>query len=139
MPHYVEPLAQLLCPCGAVEAAGGCSEGPGAQAHSRLYRVMICRQFSSCRLYSWILFTCTSNMEEGLIFTLYSFSRKAENFSLFSWGGKRTRRVKPLSPQGLTEASAFQPHSRAGAPGDLLGIGVGQRGTEAGHTPRWQK
>lgn len=74
----------------------GAAVGP---AHSRLYRVTICRQFSSCRLYSWILFTCTSNMEEGLIFTLYFFSRKAENFNLFSWGEKRIRMVKPRAPK----------------------------------------
>ena len=59
--------------------AGGC------KADSRLYMVTTCRQLSSCRLYSWILFTCTSNMDEGLTFTPYCFSRKAENLTLFSW------------------------------------------------------
>lgn len=58
----------------------------GHRADSRLYMVTTCRQFKSCRLYSWILFTCTSNMEDGLIFTLYSFSKNWENFSLFSCG-----------------------------------------------------
>lgn len=53
--------------------------------HSRLYKVTTCRQLSSCRLYSWIRFTCTSNMDEGLTFTPYCFSRKAENLTLFSW------------------------------------------------------
>lgn len=47
----------------------------GRKGNSRLYMVTTCRQFRSCRLYSWIRFTCTSNMEDGLIFTLYSFSR----------------------------------------------------------------
>lgn len=52
--------------------------------HIRLYMAMMCRQLSSCRLYSWILFTWTSNMEDGLIFTLYSFSRYWANFTLLS-------------------------------------------------------
>lgn len=43
-------------------------------------------------MYSWIRFTCTSNMDEGLIFTLYSFSRNWENFSLFSCGDKGATR-----------------------------------------------
>lgn len=52
--------------------------------HIRLYMVMMCRQLRSWRLYSWILFTWTSNMEEGFIFTLYSFSRYWANFNLLS-------------------------------------------------------
>lgn len=52
--------------------------------HLRLYMVMMCRQLRSCRLYSWILFTWTSNMDDGFIFTLYSFSRYWANFTLLS-------------------------------------------------------
>lgn len=82
----------------------GCLSTPRAacplRAHGglRLYMVMICRQFISCRLYSWILFTCTSNMEEGLIFTLYSFSRYEANFTLFSWVRTGTISAPSLSP-----------------------------------------
>ena len=86
--------------------------GAGAE-HSRLYRVTTCRQLSSCRLYSWILFTCTSNMDEGLTFTPYSFSRKAENFALFSWEnrGKDGGMFTGPSPQGWC-----QRRSREGMP-----------------------
>lgn len=72
-----------ICTQGAASASKGVG---GYRADSRLYIVTTCRQFKSCRLYSWILFTCTSNMDDGLIFTLYSFSRNWENFSLFSCG-----------------------------------------------------
>lgn len=61
-----------ICTQGAASASRGVG---GYRADSRLYIVTTCRQFKSCRLYSWILFTCTSNMDDGLIFTLYSFSR----------------------------------------------------------------
>lgn len=98
-------------PCRGAAGAGG-----GGRAHARLYSVMTCRQLSSCRLYSWILFTCTSNMEAGLIFTLYSFSRKAENFSLFSWGGKSKDgwMAHGNEPRELPEVTA-----RSGLPGGL--------------------
>lgn len=93
----------------------------------------MCRQFSSCRLYSWILFTCTSNMDEGLTFTLYSFSRKAENFSLFSWANQEDRlngprgqnpqaplRITPGPPPGLRiSGSHCQKRGTEGLPGGL--------------------
>lgn len=50
-----------------------------------LYKVMTLRQLSNCLLYSWILLTWTSNMDSGFIFTLYSLSRYAANFCLFSY------------------------------------------------------
>lgn len=65
---------------------GGQRGDRSLQGNSRLYMVITCKQFRSCRLYSWIRFTWTSNMEDGLIFTLYSFSRNWENFILFSCG-----------------------------------------------------
>lgn len=67
MVRAVRPTLRLLLP-----PARGLV---GYRADSRLYIVITCRQFKSCRLYSCILFTWTSNMEDGLIFTLYSFSR----------------------------------------------------------------
>lgn len=69
-------LGDEACTGSAASTAGVWGRLVGGRgADSRLYMVITCRQFMSCRLYSWILFTCTSNMEAGLIFTLYSFSR----------------------------------------------------------------
>lgn len=83
--------------------------GGGLQGNSRLYMVITCRQFRSCRLYSWIRFTWTSNMEDGLIFTLYSFSRNWENFILFScgeWTGQSPLRQKPWVSAGAHTLSS---------------------------------
>ena len=52
---------------------------------SRLYRVMMCRMFISCRLYSWIRFTWISNIDDGSTTTPYCFSMYAANFILFSY------------------------------------------------------
>lgn len=105
-PQAPQPLSSHLTPCSCSAVNTGNQKSPlkanvsrqikrvrkrpgprlGVQAgHSRLYKVTTCRQLSSCRLYSWILFTCTSNMDEGLTLTPYCFSRKAENLTLFSW------------------------------------------------------
>lgn len=81
----------------------------GLQGNSRLYMVITCRQLRSCRLYSWIRFTWTSNMEDGLIFTLYSLSRNCENFILFScgeWTGQSSLRQKPWLSAGAHTLSS---------------------------------
>lgn len=76
--------------------------------HIRLYMAMMCRQLSSCRLYSWILFTWTSNMEDGLIFTLYSFSRYWANFTLLSCE-KNHKKCDETTEVLLTAESQIQP------------------------------
>lgn len=88
---------------------GGQGGDRSLQGNSRLYMVITCRQFRSCRLYSWIRFTWTSNMEDGLIFTLYSFSRNWENFILFScgeWTGQSPLRQKPWLSGGAHTLSS---------------------------------
>ena len=54
----------------------------------RLYMVTMCRQLSSCLLYSWIRLTWTSNMEAWLIWTRYSRSRYWANLALLSCGAR---------------------------------------------------
>lgn len=51
----------------------------------RLYNTMTWRQFISCLLYSWILFTWTSNIEFTLTLMSYSFLMKSASLILFSW------------------------------------------------------
>lgn len=113
----------------SIERALPAPGAPWPQADSRLYMVTTCRQLSSCRLYSWIRFTCTSNMEDGLIFTLYSFSRNWENFSLFSCGDSapcgalpRTQPPSAVKPGGALSRENSRPRGRPPQP-HLLHVG----------------